>query len=91
MWPKLSGASGNRALATFNDVADRVSVSVDLKPGDVEYFNNHVVLHTRTEFSVDGNGPGRHLLRVWLSISGFRELNPEHPISSRARMEGNGA
>ena len=86
--PELTPAQDN-ALAAFNDVADRVSVSVDLKPGDIEFFNNHVVLHTRTEFSADDNGPGRHLLRVWLSMTDFREINPEHPISLRARMQGN--
>ncbi len=86
--PDLTPAQNN-ALAAFNDVADRVSVSVDLKPGDIEYFNNHVVLHTRTQFSVDGNGPGRHLLRVWLSMTNFRRLNPEHHISLRARIQGN--
>ena len=84
--PELTSAQ-TQALAAFNQVADRVSVSVDLKPGDIEYFNNHVVLHTRTEFSADNNGPGRHLLRVWLSMTSFRELNPEHPISLRARMQ----
>ena len=82
--PELTPAQNN-ALAAFNDVAYRVAVSVDLNPGDIEYFNNHVVLHTRTQFSADNTGPGRHLLRVWLSMTGFRKLNPEHPISLRAR------
>lgn len=84
--PELTPAQ-NRALAVFNEVADRVAVSVNLKPGDVEYFNNHVVLHTRTQFSADDTGPGRHLLRVWLSMSNFRTLHPEHPICLRARMQ----
>ena len=57
---------------------------MELKPGDVEYFNNHVVLHTRTRFAED-SGPGRHLLRVWLSMAGIRLLHEEHPISLRAR------
>ena len=82
--PELSTAQ-NRAFAAFNNVADRVSVSVDLKPGDIEYFNNHVVLHTRTEFT-GGDTVGRHLLRVWLSMTSFRELNPKHPISLRAQV-----
>ncbi len=72
------------ALAAFNAVAARVAVSVELQPGDVEYFNNHVILHTRTEFAED-SGPGRHLLRIWLSIAGFRPLPEEHPIRLRAR------
>lgn len=76
----------NEALAAFNAVADGVAVSVDLEPGDVEYFNNHVVLHTRTGFT-DRQGSGRHLLRVWLSMTDFRPLHPEHPIRLRARRD----
>lgn len=76
----------NEALAAFNDVADRVAVTLELEPGDVEYFNNHVLLHTRTGFT-DDQDRGRHLLRVWLSMTDFRPLHPEHPISLRARRE----
>ena len=71
------------ALDTFNAIADEVSVSIELKEGDMEFFNNHVVLHTRTEFSDEGSE--RHLLRVWLSMAGFRTLHEEHPINLRAR------
>ena len=74
-----------QALATFNDIANRVAVSIDLKPGDIEYFNNHVVVHTRTRFFADNNEPRRHLLRVWLSTPGFREISPAHPINLRVR------
>ena len=81
--PELTRAQ-TEALAAFNTVAARVAVSMELRPGDVEYFNNHVVLHTRTRFAED-QGPGRHLLRVWLSMAGFRLLHEEHPISLRAR------
>ncbi len=87
--PELTPAQ-NKALAAFDNVADRVAVSVDLMPGDVEYFNNHVVLHTRTRFS-DDNALGRHLLRVWLSMTDFRTLHREHPINLRGRIEGNRA
>ena len=80
--PRLTEAQSD-ALETFNSIADEVSVSIELRPGDMEFFNNHVVLHTRTQFS-DGP-PGRHLLRVWLSIEGFRTLHDQHPIKLRAR------
>lgn len=83
--PELTGAQ-NRALEVFNEVADQVAVSLELRPGDVEYFNNHVVLHSRTPFA--GDGSERHLLRVWLSMTDFRPLHPEHPI--RLRREGKG-
>ena len=79
--PGLTEAQSH-ALDTFNSVAERVSVSIDLRAGDMEFFNNHVILHTRTRFS-DGR-PGRHLLRVWLSVAGLRTLHEEHPISLRS-------
>ena len=84
--PQLTPAQ-SQAMDAFNTVADKVAVSVDLKPGDVEYFNNHVVLHTRTRFSDDHQGLGRHLLRVWLSMTDFRTLHPEHPIRLRDRVQ----
>lgn len=82
--PELT-ATQNQALEIFNTVADQVAVSVELRPGDVEYFNNHVILHSRTQFS--GDGSERHLLRVWLSMADFRPLDPEHPIRLRRKME----
>jgi len=86
--PELTAAQ-TRALDVFNTVADQVAVSLELEPGDVEYFNNHVILHTRTRFA--GGGAGRHLLRVWLSLAGFRPLHPEHPIRLGRRMNRAGA
>lgn len=80
--PELTAAQ-NRALEVFNEVADQVAVSLELRPGDVEYFNNHVVLHSRTRFT--GDGSERHLLRVWLSMADFRPLDPEHPIRLRRK------
>ncbi len=83
--PELTEAQ-NRALEVFNAVAERVAVSLKLRAGDIEYFNNHVVLHTRTQFADDGGQ--RHLLRVWLSIAGFRPLHPGHPARLRERTTG---
>lgn len=82
--PELTAAQ-NRALEVFNEVADQVAVSLELRPGDVEYFNNHVVLHSRTRFT--GDGSERHLLRVWLSMADFRPLDPEHPIRLRRKRK----
>ena len=76
----------SRALEVFDTVADKVAVSLELEPGDIEYFNNHVVLHSRTGFADQGSG--RHLLRVWLSIAGFRPLDPNHPVRLKERMKG---
>ena len=79
--PKLSTRQ-DEALKAFNDIAEGVSLPVELRPGDLEYFNNHVVLHSRTQFRDEP--PGRHLLRIWLSIPGFRTVHEQHPISLAA-------
>lgn len=81
--PQLTMAQ-QRALETFNAVADEVSVSLCLEPGDLEFFNNHVVLHTRTAFS-DAEAD-RHLLRIWLSMPRFRKIHEEHPITLKVRQ-----
>lgn len=48
-----------------------------LEPGDMQFVYNHTQLHDRTAF-VDRPEPGRrrHLLRLWLSPEGDRELPP---------------
>lgn len=83
--PVLTGAQ-SRALDVFNAVADTVAFTLEIEPGDIEYFNNHVVLHSRTRFA--DSGAGRHLLRVWLSVPGFRTLQPGHPKLLRERVSG---
>lgn len=44
--------------------------SMRLTPGDLQLLNNHVVIHSRTEFE-DFPEPAhrRHLLRLWLSLA----------------------
>lgn len=74
------------ALKLFNQLAEEMRFQFEVQPGDIEYYNNHTALHTRTDFvdeRTDGNN--RHLLRIWLSQPGFRELPPEHPIELRKR------
>ncbi len=48
-----------------------------LRPGDMQFVYNHSQLHDRTDF-VDWPEPERrrHLLRLWLSPKGDRELPP---------------
>lgn len=87
--PELT-AEQTEALKAFNDTARRVSIQIELRAGDLEYFNNHVVLHSRTKFRDEA--PGRHLLRIWLSVQRFRTIHEQHPISlrknRRAKAEG---
>ncbi|TMR92735.1 TauD/TfdA family dioxygenase [Nonomuraea basaltis] len=51
----------------------RFALTMDLREGDMQFLNNHVVLHGRTAYE-DHSEPGRrrHLLRLWLTTGPAR-------------------
>ncbi|KAJ6566830.1 hypothetical protein B0H19DRAFT_1258013 [Mycena capillaripes] len=53
------------ALDALHFTAEKVSLDIDLQPGDLEFFNNLSVFHARTA-SEDSKENIRHLLRIWL-------------------------
>ncbi|MEX0308561.1 MAG: TauD/TfdA family dioxygenase [Ruegeria sp.] len=65
------------ALNIFDALANdpRMYLTMRLKPGDMQFVYNHSQLHDRTGFT-DWPDPDqrRHLLRLWLSPEGDREL-----------------
>lgn len=67
------------ALDLFDEIANdpALHLSMRLAPGDMQFVYNHAMLHDRTGFR-DWPTPSerRHLLRLWLSIPGDRELPP---------------
>ena len=66
-------AAEREALVYFEEVASRddVRINFTLESGEASFFNNCLLLHTRTAFEdpPDG-GPGRHLMRLWLMEEG---------------------
>lgn len=60
---------------------DRFRLDMAFAPGDIQFLNNHVVLHSRTGF-IDYDEPARrrHLLRLWLNTPGLsgRGLPPAY-------------
>jgi hypothetical protein len=52
-------------------------VEIDFHPGDIQFVNNHVLLHDRTAFE-DWPEPARrrHLLRLWLAPPAAQPLPP---------------
>lgn len=74
--PRLTSAH-RAALDLFDALADdpALHLRMRLRPGDMQFVYNHSQLHDRTGF-VDGPAPERrrHLLRLWLSVPGDREL-----------------
>ena len=68
--PPLSPAQ-LEAMAVLDQMnADpRFSVTMDLRPGDMQFLNNHVILHNRTAYE-DHPEPERRrdLIRLWLDV-----------------------
>ncbi len=56
------------ALALYNRMAEELAIDIPFKPGDVQFLNNHVCLHSRYHYQ---DWPDlvrkRHLLRLWLT------------------------
>lgn len=59
------------------------------EPGDMQFMNNHVMYHSRTEFE-DHEDPDRkrHLIRLWLSVPNSRALNDSMGAIYRDRRPG---
>lgn len=52
-----------------------LALDMDFQPGDIQFLNSYVTLHSRTAF-VDDPAPDRrrHLLRLWLAMPNSRRL-----------------
>jgi alpha-ketoglutarate-dependent taurine dioxygenase len=66
-----------RILDYFGRLADRDDLRHDMafQRGDVQLLNNHVIVHSRTDF-IDHDDPKlkRHLLRLWINLPNGRPL-----------------
>ena len=64
-------------LVTRLAADDRFRLDMDFQPGDIQFLNNHLVLHSRTGF-VDFEQPERkrHLLRLWLDTPWYADIPP---------------
>jgi hypothetical protein len=66
------------ALDLIDELCTRPEFQLTMmfEPGDVQFLNNHLMLHMRTEFE-DYAEPEkrRHLMRLWLSPPNGRELS----------------
>lgn len=70
------------ALDVLQDVAERpeLRLAMEFKEGDMQFINNHTMLHARSEYE-DHDDPKlrRHLLRMWIAAPAGkrRQLAPE--------------
>lgn len=66
------------AFDVLDGLIGELQLKIDFEPGDIQFLNNYVILHSRTAFE-DYQEPDRrrHLLRLWLTVPGWNRLSPE--------------
>jgi hypothetical protein len=68
------------ALDLLDSLADdpRLHFTMELQPGDMQFVQNHSLLHDRSAFKDWDNEPQRkrHLLRIWMATPNARPLHP---------------
>ncbi len=72
--PRLT-ARQVEALDMLDRTADALALDMDFEPGDMQFLNSYLTLHSRSEFE-DFPEPERrrHLLRLWLAMPNSRRL-----------------
>jgi hypothetical protein len=86
--PRVSPAQWE-ALDMLSDLADELSFEMSFAPGDIQFVNNHVIYHARSEFEDDAaSGRDRLLLRLWLSMPNSRALPAGHEVLWRSIAAG---
>ena len=70
-------ASTRAAMDIFNDLCEEFHLAMAFEPGDVQFLNNAVCMHSRTGFD-DWPDPDRRRLlwRLWLNVPGLRPRSP---------------
>ena len=73
------------AMRVFRDVADGPDLRTDfmLEPGELVFWHNFLVLHSRKAFQDHGD-PKRLLLRLWLNVPRGRSMHPAFTARARA-------
>ena len=84
--PQLTAVQ-KEAIALYNQMAEELAIDIPFKPGDVQFLNNHVCLHSRYHYQ-DWPEPARkrHLLRLWLTDPEGRPI----PADQREGYAGSG-
>lgn len=70
------------ALDLFDEIMHRENMRIDmmLEPGDLQFANNYMVLHSRTDFEdFAEEGRRRKMLRLWLKMPNARKQSSEFP------------
>ena len=75
-------ARQEEALEVFEQLSDELSLDMDFRPGDIQFLNNHLMYHARTEFRDDADSARKRLLlRLWLSTPNNRALPAAYAVT----------
>jgi len=84
--PKFTPAQ-KEAVALYRATVEECALDIEFQPGDIQFLNNFVMLHTRRRFEDWPEAARkRHLLRLWLSDPLGRPI----PIEQRQGRAGRG-
>jgi len=68
-------AQQQEAIELVAALADELSTTIELRKGDMQFFNNHVIYHSRTDYKDhDDVAKRRTQLRLWLAVPNSRPL-----------------
>jgi Taurine catabolism dioxygenase TauD, TfdA family len=84
--PPLTAAQ-EEAIKVYREIVSEFAADMDFEPGDIQFLNNYVTLHSRRHFE-DWPEPNRrrHLLRLWLRDPAGRPI----PKAQREGRHGKG-
>jgi len=75
------------AVELYRTTVSECAVDIGFEPGDIQFLNNFVTLHTRREYEDwPEESRKRHLLRLWLSDPNGRPI----PKDQREGRSGRG-
>jgi hypothetical protein len=84
--PRMSAAQ-KEAIEVYRTTVEECAVDIGFEPGDIQFLNNFVTLHTRREYDDwPDDARKRHLLRLWLSDPNGRPI----PKDQREGRSGRG-
>ena len=72
-----------RALDLLAELADELCFEMTMRPGDMQFINNHVIYHARSAYHdhIDaGLDQRRMLYRLWLAMPNSRALPADHAV-----------
>jgi hypothetical protein len=78
--PRLTDAQ-TEAMDMIHAIGEEVCLQMPFEIGDIQFMNQHVTYHGRTQFTDNAEaGAHRELLRIWLSAPFTRSLPAGHAV-----------